>query len=179
MILYEDYIDHIGEHFNIQQGLIQLIQNGDFCITDRAEAGVLYLDHASKKAILIPRLNQYVGWEYNRGTSDCVSLALQWFDDMQGTKYTPVYLNTSKQRFLECYKKKIAYCMGEYNFYEVTENQLGKRGDFLVYLYNGANKNHIGVDLGNGTLLHHMPNLLSSIDTIEPDKVYKRFRHAP
>lgn len=172
---YNDYYNKIGIKYNIVLGKLVEDTEGTITVSDNFTASnIIYVNHANKTANLVIAKEEYVGRSYALRKNDCISLIAEWLTNNTNKDFNKVYSKISNKVFMEYYKKGIDIWFEENGFTQVTTPILG---DCLVYAYKPDVISHAGIYIQQDKILHHIPYLLSSIDSIDAEKLLKVYRY--
>lgn len=178
MLKYTDYYNKVGIKYSIVNGdLVEDEQNGIIVVSDYIKDYSIYVNKLTGEAKLVIPKNSYVGKIYKLKVDDCITLSLRWADENKNTNFQGIYKQLKAKKFVEYYNMDLSntlldkHLTGNYTFREVSNLELG---DFIVYKL----ENHLGVYLGNGKILHHLPKKLSCIDNIDSKDIIRIFRYA-
>jgi hypothetical protein len=172
---YSEFVNKIGVKYDIVSGVLTQSETGPFTVTETLNSCCIYLNKSAKTVQLIVPDSMYIGKKYALRHSDCVQITMRWSDENQGTKLLEVYKTTPHKIFYEYYMRGISDWFIDNNCILQTVPNIG---DFIVYEYQPGAKSHIGICVAPGKMLHHMPNKLSSIDTIDTSKIIGIYRYA-
>lgn len=172
---YSKFADKIGAKYDIVKGVLVQSETGPFTVTETLNNCCIYVNKTAKTVQLIVPDDMYIGKTYGLRHSDCVQIAFRWSDENQSTELLKVYRSTPHKKFYEYYMRGISDWFVDNNFIRQTVPSIG---DFIVYEYQPEAKSHIGICVAPGKILHHMPNKLSSIDTIDTNKIIGIYRYA-
>jgi hypothetical protein len=172
---YENYFDKIGTRFNIVEGDLVEAEDGMFLVTESFQSPSIYVNKLERKVSLISPKSSYIGRSYGLRQADCVVICFNWHDDNKGTNLTQLYKSIPNRDFYNYYMAGMGPWFLKHGFVEVQVMQVG---DMLVY-ENMPNTvlSHIALYLGDNKVLQHIPNKLSSVDTLNPAKVKGIYRY--
>lgn len=171
---YEELILNIGNRVSIKEGQIILDPLGNLEISYQYKPYTIYLNKLTQTFnIILPR-NEYIGREYQFRKADCITLVAEWLDDNFNSSFSNLYSKMTKKDFLSFYEIGLETWFIQHNFQKVNSLM---HGDIIIYAYRSETRNHAGIYLEPGKILHHMPDKLSCIDEIDESKILERFRY--
>lgn len=174
---FQDFIDKIGSRYTITEGDLVESVTGEFVVSETFAINTIYLNRLNKTCNLITNKDSYIGRPYKLRVSDCINLVTSWLDNNLNTNYNKVYDNTSRKDLLKYLNEGMDGWFEINGFTKVTTDSI-KIHDCIIYNWGGhAVSSHIGVYVGDNKILHHIPNKLSCIDTIDNNKILGAYRN--
>ena len=174
---YEYFANKVGTKFALVRGLFVEDPEGIFTVSHDFKQYAIYLNKQTKTWTPIAPEKSYLARAYVLKKSDCITLFTEWLDDHAETKFGNIYNNISNKEFLRYYKSGMRLWYEDNGF---TEVGVPRAGDCLVYgdsVTSVVPINHVGVCVGNGKILHHLPSRFSSIDNIDYTKIIGCYRY--
>jgi proteasome lid subunit RPN8/RPN11 len=126
---------------------------------------IIYSYPSMEMVELIPKrmVFELIGKEYEFGTNDCLSLAIEYYQEVLGIALPP--RKEYKDDWWELGEDYITEEeLKEWGFYPVENYQ---KNDILIFERQGINS-HIGIALEGDTFLHHAINRLSCRENLYP-----------
>ena len=120
-----------------------------------------------------------IGRKWVWGVTDCWSLCRDWYKEELNIELIDWIRPNDPEDFIK--NPMFANCFTKTGFRELTEDEDLAKGDLLLMSIGSSGLNHIGVYLGEQTVLHHLQNRLSSRDLLEEwllNCTGKRIRYA-
>jgi len=174
---YNLFADKVGKRFSLVRGLLVEDEFGLFTVSYEFNQYSIYLNKQQKTWAPIAPQKSYLARAYVLKRSDCITLFTEWLDDHLHTSFGNIYNTISNKQFLKYYKSGMRLWYEDNNFCEVSKPA---RGDCLVYadaVTEVVPNNHVGVCVAEDKILHHLPGRLSSIDTIDYNKILGCYRY--
>lgn len=171
---YQYFANKLGAKFDIVNGELVESVNGLFIVSDKYTDYVIYLNKLTKTASIVAPQKSFLGRSYRLRHLDCITLFAEWLDDHYGSTWGNIYNKLSNREFYRYYKSGMSLWYEDNGF---TQVEKPKHGDCLVYAYKPKVISHVGICLDGDKILHHLPYKLSSIDSIEPDKIIGVYRY--
>ena len=106
-----------------------------------------------------------IGRKWVFGLTDCWSLCRDWYDQELGIELRDWERPNDHNDFLK--NPMFNGCYEETGFRELLQDEELEKGDLLLMSICSSGLNHIGVYLGEQTVLHHLQNRLSSRDLLD------------
>ena len=174
---YEDFIDKIGIRYDIIEGVLVESPEGLFVVSEEFKDYTIYINKQNLTVPIIAPKSSYLAREYKTRTSDCVALLVEWYKDNKNLDWTSDYRRTSLSEYMNYYAYGIGALFDKYNFIPVEDKTKLEISDWLIYATNGNYTSHIAMYYGDNKVLQHLPNKLSSIDTLDPTRVVRAYRY--
>jgi hypothetical protein len=175
---YEDFIDKIGVRYDIIEGELKESPQGLFVVSKEFKDYVVYVNSLSLSVSIIAPRSSYLAREYKTRRSDCVALLVDWYKDNKDLDWTNDYKRTSLSQYMDYYINGVGPLFDKYGFTPLEDKTDLQISDWLVYALEDNWTSHIAMYYGNNKILQHIPNKLSSIDTLDPTRVVRAYRHA-
>ena len=172
---FRDFADKIGARYSIVNGDLVPLDTGEFIVSETFGTSTIYLNKLTKTCNLIPPSNSYIGRPYKLKYTDCITLVASWLDKNRGSTFGNIYNTISRKQWLRYYEVGMKYWYIDNGFKEVTSLE---EGDCLVYKYLPNITNHVGIYIPDNKILHHIPQKLSSLDTIDSSLIIGNYRYA-
>jgi len=106
-----------------------------------------------------------IGRQWVWGVTDCWSLCRDWYKQELGIELIDWIRPNDPDDFIK--NPMFANCFAKTGFRELKEEEDLEKGDLLLMSICSSGLNHIGVYLGEQTVLHHLEHRLSSRDLLD------------
>ena len=120
-----------------------------------------------------------IGRKWVWGVTDCWSLCRDWYKEELNIELMDWVRPNSSEEFIK--NPMFVDCFTKTGFRELLPEEDLRYGDLLLMSIGSSGLNHIGVYLGQQTVLHHLQNRLSSRDLLDEwllKCIGKRIRYA-
>jgi hypothetical protein len=167
----EEYIKfskNIGGRYNIQQGRFVEAEDGEFLVTDKLIGkGIIYLDK-NRNTWSVLADNPFVGKEYILQTQNCAILTAKYLDYAKddGVNYEKMMKSIPLKKLIYYFRNAVNPLLEELGFQSIPVSEIQVH-DIIVWQFNDFATSHMGVYLGDNKLIHHIPSMISCIDTID------------
>lgn len=171
---YQYFADKLGAKFDIVEGELVESENGILTVSQTLSNFTIYLNKLDRTASIVVPKNAYIGRSYKLRRSDCITLFAEWLDDHYSSSFGNIYKKVSNKEFYRYYNAGMELWFEDNSFTKVSALEVG---DCIVYEYTPNVPSHVGIYVGEDKFLHHMPNKLSCIDTIDYNKITGIYRY--
>lgn len=165
---YIKFAENIGVRYNIQQGRFVEADDGEFLVTDKLIGkGTIYLDK-NRKTWSVLADNPFVGKEYFLQTQNCAILTAKYLDYAKddGVNYEKMMKSIPLKKLIYYFRNAVNPLLEELGFVSIPVSEI-QVNDIVVWQFNDLSTSHMGVYLGDNKLIHHIPSMISCIDTID------------
>jgi hypothetical protein len=165
---YIKFCKNIGGRYNIQQGRFVEAEDGEFLVTDKLIGkGIIYLDK-NRNTWSVLADNPFVGKEYILQTQNCAILTAKYLDYAKddGVNYEKMMKSIPLKKLIYYFRNAVNPLLEELGFQSIPVSEIQVH-DIIVWQFNDFATSHMGVYLGDNKLIHHIPSMISCIDTID------------
>jgi hypothetical protein len=171
---YNEMKDRVGEWCEIRHGrLLMSGARGELLISNSPKKGTLYINKSAGSLSIIPADDIPIGHQYRKGQNDCITLVLGWIDSKVGSNLLSIYLSDVGMRD-RCLAEGSVECFKGNGFVDVLDMQIN---DLVFMKYGSRTVNHVGVYVGDGMVLHHLPGRLSGLDALDGLEIFGGMRY--
>jgi hypothetical protein len=171
---YDELSASEGRTVDVRNGQLVLSDGGFLTLSRTPGLYSAYINDNDKTVTPIVPQSEYKGHAYKLRTRDCVSIVGRWLDENIGTDLLSVYRSASNQKFSRYYFGDFGEWFAENGFDLVDAPQ---HGDVVFYEVEGM-RNHLGIYLDGGKILHHIPRKYSGVDDVDPALIRRVYRYA-
>lgn len=171
---FKDFADKIGQRYTVTNGDLVASDTGEFIVSETFAYNTIYLNKIQKTVQTITEPGSYIARPYKLKYNDCITLFAEWLDKNRGSSFGNIYQKLSRKDWLHYYEVGMKHWYLDNGFQEVTDLL---EGDCLVYECYPNIQNHVGIYLSVGKILHHIPQKLSSLDTIDSSLIIGAYRY--
>jgi hypothetical protein len=164
------WLDNLRERADIFNGNLRLSESGFLTVSESPVLNSVYVDVVMNRFTPVVQPGDWRGRPYKFRGKDCVALAAEWLDSQYDIGAVEYVKAINRNEYIRLNLDGYLHMLQPLGFEEVS--QPAEVGDIVVYI----RQLHIGVCIEPGKILHHMPYLYSSIDTIDPNLVLGVFR---
>lgn len=168
----KEWQQHIGEKVDIVRGELVLSPDGFLTVATNPELYTLYVDQTSGICAPVVPKSDLRGRLYKLGFSDCLTLYVDWSDANKGTDLRAKLRRITRRVYVDRASLSIDDLLIENGFVRI-DPLTAEWGDMLIFEL----VNHVGVYLGDGKVLHQLPRMYSSIDTVDLSIVTEAYRY--
>ena len=161
----QQWLDNVGNKADIKNGIIVISEDGFLTISDNPMQYSAYVNERSSTITAIIPKTDYRGRIYSLKEADCVTLAAEWYDTNKGTNILKFIDSLSIEEYRMLWGNSFVEYLLTLGF--TKREGLPQKGDVVYY----ERPNHIGIYLGDGKILHHLPRKLSCIDELDYSKL--------
>jgi hypothetical protein len=165
---YHKFINTLGSRYNIVSGKFVLDDNGEFLVTNRLlGTGTIYLDTKLETYTVLSD-NPFVGLPYILKSQNCAILTAKYLDyaKKDGVGYEKLMKSIPMRRLIYYFRNAVNPLLESIGFVAVDVKDI-QLYDIIVWQFNKTATSHMGVYLGDNKMIHHIPSMISCIDTID------------
>jgi hypothetical protein len=165
---YAKFLNNIGKRYNIIQGGFVEAEDGEFLVTDKLVGNnIIYVNRSISNYVIMSD-NKFVGLDYILTTQNCAILTAKYLDyaKQDGVNYEKMMKSIPLRKLIFYFRNAVNPLLEELGFSAVPIEDL-QVNDIIVWQYNTTATSHMGVYLGDNKLIHHIPQRMSCIDTID------------
>lgn len=171
-LAFDEWIGRVGERADIIEGVATPSVDGFLTVKENPALNTVYVERNAKKAQLICPKTEWRGRKYRFRFQDCVVLVARWMDANYNAGSLEFMRSISMAEYNRLNVEGYLDVIVQAGYVEQDRDPI--HGDLLAYDHD----KHIGVCIDGDKILHHPPNLFSSLDTLDRDRIVKVFRHA-
>jgi cell wall-associated NlpC family hydrolase len=172
---YSIFQEHEGSKLDIVEGQYVVDPEGFLTLSRTPGNYVAYINDSTQTISPIVPITEYRAQEYKLRKRDCVTLTGRWLDEHYGTQLLQVYTGARNSKFTQYFFGDFADWFTD-NGFELVD--VPQHGDVIFYNYSDKRViNHIGICIDGTKILHHMPNMYSSLDPLDASRIRKVLRY--